>query len=306
MTESVGAGVGRAAVGRAAVDRAGLARAELLRAEDLDIVAPDWDLASAGALEVDGQSLVCVGQARALLTLTIHPEVLRKGTLRLLGQTPRALLASGRAGYSPRVLPAPLEFTVEGALLGSVRLIGLGASDVRRALDRCEAEGLARRHLKDLGPLERRLVGLAHGIASNPELLLLEDPFDEIEDDQAELLSSIIEREVAERCWILGTELRSPWARRLAMTGQHAVTSEGGTLLGPIRPADLASPGTWARFDRVTEELVLALVGRGAEVARSPSQTVMLVRRLGGLGIAEIAAGLGSCLLELTPLMPGD
>lgn len=280
--------------------------AKLLAAEDLDLVGPDRDLACAGALEVDGKSLVCVGQARALLTATIHPELLRGGRLRLLGQTPSALLASGRAGYCPRVLPAPPEFTVEVALLGSVRLIGLGASDVRRALDRCEAEGLAKRHLKDLGPLERRLVGLAHGIASNPDLLLLEDPFEQIGDDQAELLSAVVQREVAERCWILGTELRSPWARRLAMTGQHALTSEGGTLLGPIRPADLASPGSWARFDRVTDELVVALVGRGAEVVRSPSQTVMLVRRLGGLGIAEIAAGLGSCLLELTPLMPGD
>jgi hypothetical protein len=282
-------------------------RAPLLRAEDLELlVAPDRPLTRAGTLEVAGKSLVCLGQARAVLAAATRPELVRSGALRFLGQAPAALLASGRAGYCPRALPAPPEFTVLAALLGSVRLIGLGASDVRRALDRCEAEGLAKRPLKELGPLEHHLVGLAHGIASNPELLLVEDPFDDVEDEQAELLFSIAEREVAERRWLFGTELRSPWARRLAQSAEHALTSEGGTLFGPIHPADLVSPGAWVRFDRVTDDLLGALASRGAEVVRTPSETVVLVRRMGGLGIADIAAGLGFCLLELTPLMPGD
>ncbi len=150
----------------------------------------------------------------------------------------------------------------ESALLGSARLIGLGASDVRQALDRSEAEGLGKRRLKDLGPLEQRLVGLAHGLSSDPELLLLEDSCEGLEDDDAELLLSALERAIVGRSWILGSELRSPWSRRLAQAAELALTAEGGTLLGPIRTADLASPGLWARFDRVSEELMAALIGR--------------------------------------------
>jgi len=287
--------------------RAASSARPLLTLGDLELwAAPGQALVRPGTLHIEAKRLVCVGRAVALTRAAVDPSRLKGGRLLLLDQPPDALLSSGTAGYCPRTLPAPPEFTVEVALLGSARLIGLGPADVRRALDRSEAEGLAKQRLKDLGPLQQRLVGLAHGLSSDPELVILEDPFDGLEDDAAELLLSVLERELSGLSWILGTELRSPSARRLARAAELALTAEGGTLLGPVAPAELAAPGVWARFDQVTEELLAGLAGRGAEIGRTPSQSVLLIRRLGGLAVAEVAAGLGSCLLELTPLMPGD
>jgi hypothetical protein len=279
----------------------------LLSAEDLELWAmPQQALVRSGTLSVSCKRLVCVGQARALVQAAVDSTRIQSGSLLFLGQSAEELLSSGRAGYCPRVLPAPLEFSVENALIGSARLIGLGPREVKRALNRSEAEGLSKRHLKDLGPLEHRLVGMAHGLSSDPELVMLDDPFEGLDDDAAELLLTVIERECSGRSWILGTDLRSPWSRRMSQAGELALSVEGGTLFGPVAPTELTSPGAWARFDRVSDERVASLAARGAEIVRTPSQSVLLVRRLGGLAIADTAAGLGCSLLELTPLMPGD
>lgn len=283
------------------------AQPPLLRTDELVVeLEPGQTLGRPGTLVVEGESLACVGSARALLPVTIDQGLLRGGSLLLRGEVAQALLASGRAGYCPQTLPAPQDFRVEDALIGSARLIGLGSRDVRRALERTEAEGLAKKRLKDLGPLQHRLVGLAHGLVSDPELVLIEDPCLDLDDEPAELVLTVLERELKGRSWILGTDLRSPWSRRLFLTAELAVAAEAGALLGPVPPAELNSPGKWARFDRVSEELLRGLEGRGAQVVRTPSENVVLLRRLSGLAALEVAASVGACLLELTPLSPGD
>ena len=85
---------------------------------------------------------------------------------------------------------------------------------------------------------------------------------------------------------------------------EQALTGEGGTILGPLPAAELVASGAWARFDHVSEELLAAVRQRGADVVRMPRQDVLLVRRLGGLALAEAAAGVGCSLLELIPLTP--
>ena len=276
----------------------------LLVAEDLELTQSERSLSWPGVVSVRAQRLLCVGAAQALLAAAIDTAMVRRGSLKLRGRNPQELLLAGQAGYCPRALPVPPDFRVFDALLGSARLIGLGGADVHHALARVEAEGLARRVLKDLGPLEQRLVGLAHGLTGNPELVLLEDPFDGLEDDAAELVLSVLERELEGRSWIVGTQLASPWSRRLAQTADFALSADGGTLVGPIAPRELVSPGSWVRFEEITNHLVSLLTERGAEVVRTPSQHVLLVRRLSGLAIADVATQAGAALLELSPLAP--
>lgn len=274
----------------------------LLLAENLELVHGGRVLSWPEAVSIDAERLLCVGQAQALLAACIDVTLIRRGSLRLRGEAPRELLLSGRAGYCPRELPVPPDFRVFDALLGSARLIGLGARDVEHALTRTEAEGLGRRRIKELGTLERRLVGLAHGLTGSPKLVLLEDPFADLEDDAAELMLAVLDRELDGRAWITGTALASPWSRRWAQSAEVALSADAGTLLGPVAPHELVSPGSWARFDQINGDLVEQLAQRGAEVVRTPNQQVLLVRRLGGLAIADIAGQTGASLLELVPL----
>lgn len=276
----------------------------LLVAEDLELTHAERSLSWPGAVSVRAQRLLCVGAAQALLAAAIDVAMIRRGSLKLKGRNPQELLLSGRAGYCPRALPVPGDFRVFDALLGSARLIGLGGADVHHALARTEAEGLARRLVKELGPLEQRLVGLAHGFTGSPELILFEDPFDGLEDDAAELVLSVLERELDGRSWIGGTSLASPWSRRLAQTAELALSADGGTLLGPIAPRELVTPGSWVRFDEITSDLVSLLTERGGEVVRTPSQHVVLIRGLSGLSIADVATQADAALLELSPLAP--
>jgi hypothetical protein len=276
----------------------------LLVAEDLELTLSGRSISWPGAVSVRARRLLCVGAAQALLAAAVDRSMVRRGSLKLQGRNPRELLLSGEAGYCPRALPVPPDFRVFDALLGSARLIGLGGADVHHALARAEAEGLARRVVKDLGPLERRLVGLAHGFTGHPELILLEDPFEGLEDDAAELVLSVLSRELEGRSWIVGTRLASPWSRRLAQTAELALSADGGTLLGPISPRELVTKGSWVRFDQITSSLVSLLTERGAEVVRTPSQHVVLVRHLSGLSIADVATQAGAALLELSPLAP--
>jgi len=283
----------------------GAAGAPLLATHDLALALPSGrELALEAALRIPGRRLLCAGDARYLLDAMVDPDVLRRGEMQIWGEAPSVALASGRAGYCPEQLPAPADFDVFGALLGSARLIGCSATDVRLALERTQAEGLGRRRLQDLGVLERRLVGLAHGLTGDPELVLLDDPFADLEDTAAELVWSVLMRELEHRAWIFGSNLRSPWARRFALAAEQALTGEGGTILGPLPAAELVASGAWARFDHVSEELLAAVRQRGADVVRMPRHDVLLVRRLGGLALAEAAAGVGCSLLELVPLTP--
>lgn len=274
----------------------------LLLAENLELGHDGRVLSWPDTVSVRAERLLCVGQAEALLTACVDPTLIRRGSLRLRGDAPRDLLLSGRAGYCPKDLPVPPEFRVFDALLGSARLIGLGARDVEQALRRAEADGLGRRRISELGRLERRLVGLAHGLTGSPELFLLEDPFTGLEDDAAELMLAVLERELEGRAWITGTDLASPWSRRWAQTAELALSADGEALLGPVAPQELVSPGSWARFDQVNGDLVDQLTGRGAEVITTPNQHVLVVRRLGGLAIADVASQTGASLLELVPL----
>lgn len=97
----------------------------------------------------------------------------------------------------PQQLDVPFEFTVEQIVeqgrtpyLGLLR--GLGREDRRavdRALDLVDASGLRRRVFNELSGGERQRVKIALGLAQQPELLLLDEPTQNLDiGRQAELI----------------------------------------------------------------------------------------------------------------------
>lgn len=259
-------------------------------------------------LEVRGESLACLGPAADLIPCVPWPERLRSGQLTLLGERPAELLSSLKAGYAPQELPAPDSFRLREALILGARLVGSGKPEVHEVAERLQLARLLGKKLGELTVPQRRLAGLAHGLVGSPELVLIEDPFAQLDDASAQLVETLLETELANKKWIAGVTLDSPWSRRLLARAQSALTADVGTLvsreldlLGPFSPAEIKTDVFWGRFTRVTDELHDALSAQGAKVTRTPHPQVLLIQALSGLSIAETALEAGRPLLELTP-----
>lgn len=285
----------------------------LLEATDLELATPSGSIRKDGALVVTGPSLVCIGRAEALLQALVKPAWRKSGSIRLLGSEPSALLETGRAGYCPRVLPLPGDFRVEEALRHSARLVVGRAVDVRGALERVGIGKLRRRKLSSLSELEQRLLGLAHGLTSSPELLLAEDLLTGLADPAAQHLALLLEREIEGRSFVLAASGDRPSSRRLAELAEQALRVDAGLLLGPSETTALPRASIWARFDRVVPELCSALEARGGRVVRGPSAQVLWISGLPGPAsaentventagiVAEVARAAGVTLEELEP-----
>ena len=276
----------------------------LLHVEDAILLTPArveialWD--------VKGTSLVCLGEAASLVQACVAPELLESGRLELLGREPREALRSGDVGHCPSRLPGGEAFRVRDALGWSRRLIspergGSTKSDVDEALDRVHAGQLGKKKLTELSRFQARLVGLAHGLLGRPQLLLLEDPFAELDDGESELVEAILDEALENRSFIAGLRSESPWTRRLASRAQQAVFVSGGRGMEPTAPSRVPGAGLWITTEGDVTALATALGERGHRVTLSPHPSVALVQGAAGLDVFDLAERTGTALVGVAP-----
>ncbi len=147
--------------------------------EDVDLIVP------AGAfLAVIGPN----GAGKTTLVRTILGLVKPvKGTVRVFGRSPEALGALRREiGYVPQMHAVDLRFPVRArdvVMMGRYARLGLfrrpGRADreaVQRAMARVGVADLADRPLGDLSGGQRQRVFLARALATEPRLLILDEP----------------------------------------------------------------------------------------------------------------------------------
>ena len=145
------------------------------------------------------------GGKTTLLRLMLGLIAPQTGTVRIFGDTPKR--ARQRIGYTPQYSKHDLDFPVsvmDVALMGCQegnRFGRYGKTEkaaALRALEEMELADLAQRPYSDLSGGQRQRVLIARALASDPELLLLDEPTSNVdavvEDKLLDLLKQLNER----------------------------------------------------------------------------------------------------------------
>jgi len=251
-------------------------------------------------LVAQGSSLSLLEGARSLLPRLIHR---RDGEdIRILGTHPEELLRNGSLGYAPRTLPAPPSTRLITALELSARLIGQTRSSVSHRLEQLGLSASSKKRLGELSPREQRLSGIAHALVGNPGILALEDPFDQLGDEDSVHLATILEVELDEKYWLLGSRVDNPSCLSLSLRAEELVFHEEGQFKITRRPGELDRESFWVHSLDPLFSLAKSLRSQGAEVIQSPNPHVLLIQGKNPQEIFSAAAALSLAIQEMTPV----
>lgn len=254
-----------------------------------------------GGVRVEGSSVCCLGKAAALVHAMTHPERIAHGEIRCWKRTIVEHLRGGSAGYAPARVPSIPSAKLAKTLTMSARLAGFGKADVMEALERCHIAGHAGRRWGELDPLSRRLAGIAHGLCGNPRLLILEDPFSELDDESAELVLEVLEDELSNRSWIASITDEQPLGRLLAGRADHCLLSAGGEITGPLAANQLTHSSSWVVFRQPADAVRRELENSGIHATETARPEVLLVHQASGLAILRAAQRCDVQVLEVEP-----
>jgi ABC-type multidrug transport system ATPase subunit len=216
-----------------------------------------------------------VGDWSALFALLSARARLVRGRAEVAGVPAGRAVASGQVGLALSDVALPGATRVLDYLAASARLAGFPsrrAPDAsRRALGELGLEALAGRRIRDLGPLERRGLGIVHAVLGHPGAIVLDAPLGGLD--------------VASSGIVAGWVERAATGRRLLVSAKHT------GIPGPER----------GFFDGLGEILVLGpggLLAQGppAETLGDSDRYLLVVRRRG----TELQAALRAHGIEAT------
>lgn len=268
-------------------------RPALIEARQLELpgeAAPLFDFRTTGS------SLACIGAAAGLIEAIGGKRQIR-GRLSLAGMGFEQALQKGLVGFAPQALPVPAKTQVSAALRLSCALVGFTTQDVDQALGRCEIHYLKKRRIGSLNLVEQRLVGLAHAIVGLPRVLVLEDLFDQLNDDGAKLLEGLLLRVLMGHRWIAATRVDSASSLRLTLSADEIL--EAGS--SPVVTGNWTPRAYWVKGVDALGPLAEKLTEEGASVALSPNALVLLVRNQDAQSIYKSATALKITLAGIAP-----
>ena len=220
------------------------------------------------SIALEARELVCArGRGRSRFELRVEALDLNAGeVLVLLGPNGagKSTLLRALAGLDPTVRPGAVGGAVgpvtlvfqrptalSGTVAGNVRsaLLGKGVPEperserVARALARFDIAGLADHDARTLSGGELRRLALARAFVLEPSVLLLDEPFDDLDAEGQRLLSLDLQQAIAET-GVAVAMVTHDLRRALLLADRIAVLADGRLVQHDERDAVLLQPDT--------------------------------------------------------------
>jgi len=239
--------------------------------------------------------------------------------LEIVGQPAGAFIGTSRLGMMLADPTLPESLTSSQYLALGAGLTGLGTWPARNAstlaLEALGLEKLGKRLIGSLLPGERRAIRVAQAIVGGPRVVLLEDPFEGLAEDDRSALVDVVRRAAAKGRLIVTS--RTPAAigaeAEFLLELNHAVVFSGGRVTASGRPPDVLVRSSvcvvWA--SRACTPLAAALTALGLRVEeqrRDPTERdagrllVHLTKEATTRTVVETALSVGAPLLGLLPV----
>jgi len=274
-------------------------------------------LAPALTFQTDAERVVLVGAWDPLIALLTGRAGLGSGHAEVLGEKADRAVFDNRMALALREPAFPEKPTPHEYLTSSARLIGMGKRDAAKEADRAlETLGLTplrKKKLKDVAETDRRILALAHAILGAPTAILVERPFESLDDGSVERLAVALEKAGSGRrlVVVLGAPGGAGPEQRFVARAGHAVVSAEGVVVSQGRPEDVFGPSrryvVWVTRQAASLESVLVSRGLGVvRLAGDGADDARLVVDLGKDGtsdaIRDAAVTADAPVIELSPM----
>lgn len=254
-----------------------------------------------GTLSISASSVVCLGQATALVPTLVEPRGLRRGSIALQRQEPQRGFRNGRFGYCPAQLQVAPQSRVLDVLTKSAKLLGAGRKLAQTAI---AASGLWPKRNGAVGGLadfEMRLLGISHGLLSSPEIMMVEDLFQGLTDQAAEIVHQTLQVALAERVWIMALSEATSWGRDWLYQAEAALRDDRLVQGRQLQEHALKQASCyWVASQDSSERLGAELSRRGHRYGRSAHDEWLLAATTSS-EIMDCAESCGALVLELIP-----
>lgn len=279
----------------------------LLAVEDLRVDVDGVPACDGLAFATTGDRVLALGAPRALFEAIVGLRPVVRGAIRVRGATPGAAVGGIVAGV-PLDPPLPPKWTLVEYIEWSSRLAGHSSAEAKKlaaaAIGKMQLSALAKNPLASLVAHARRAVVLASALATNAEILVLEDPLAGLPEELARAWARILVTALDDKPWITFAA-RVPLTSPLALAAEEALCLSATRMIAQGAPAEIAAADKRyvARIHGPVEALGARIVERGgrlqvqgAQVLLDLGETLTTAELLGLCAEAEVT------MVEMLPI----
>lgn len=252
----------------------------LVFAEDLRIDVDGVPVCDGLTFRTNAERVLVLGAPRVLFEALAGLRPVVRGALAIRGSAAKIAVSQGIVAGAPLDPALPPKWTALEYVVWSSRLAGHTAGDARSlakdAIARVQLGPLATLPLARLVTHAKRAVVLAAALATDADVLVVEDPLATLSEEIARTWARILVQALEERPWIVlasRVSLTSP----LAMNADEALVVTSSRLDAQGPPAEIAAADRRfvARIHGSLEPLGKRLAERGASMDIRGAQVVL-------------------------------
>jgi ABC-type taurine transport system ATPase subunit len=282
----------------------------LLHVEDLRVDVDGVPTCDGLTLRTSGERVLVLGAPRPLYEATVGLRPVMRGRLQVRGAAPEAAVPDGIVAGAPLDPPLPPKWSVLDYVTWSSRLAGHTASDARalakEAIALVQLGAMATSPMDRMAPHARRGVVLAAAIATDADVIVLDDPLATLPEEIARSWARIIVQALADRAWLV-------YAARISLTSPLAMNADDALMVSSSRLDAQGPPAEIAAADRrfvarihsakPLDALGARLSERGARMDIQGAQVMLdLGASVTTADLLAICAELEATVVEMVPV----